>query len=114
MKKLLTIIILSFLISCSLNSNTTTKVDDKIIQEQKKINTLIKKSPEDQRSIFSELNKANLSWDIDKKQELLDEIKKMEESKKLELDEAVKKWDNEKAKSIRKEMLIFNEFNYQK
>jgi DUF438 domain-containing protein len=32
----------------------------------------------------------------------------MEESKRKELDEAVKKWDKEKAKKLRKEMSIFS------
>jgi hypothetical protein len=39
----------------------------------------------------------------------LKEIKKLEDTKRKELEELVKKWDNEKAKKLRREMSIFGE-----
>lgn len=113
MKKIYIIIALLFLASCweniQTNLNTQTKITDPKIQAENRMNMLLKIATPEQKAIFSELDKAKLSWDIQKKQEVLDEIKKMEESKKLELDEAVKSWDNKKVKAIRKEMVIYNE-----
>jgi hypothetical protein len=39
----------------------------------------------------------------------LKEIKKLEDAKRKELDDAVKKWDTKKAITLRKEMRIFSE-----
>lgn len=116
MKKIYIIITLFILASCWANTQNnvenTTKVLDPKIQAEKRTNALLKTATPEQKIIFSELDKAKTSWDIQKTQELLEEIKKMEEAKRLELDEAVKSWDNEKAKAIRKEMVIFSEVKY--
>lgn len=94
------------------NLNATSKKIDPKIQAEKRMNALLEASTEEQKAIFDELNKAEEIGDLQKIEEVKEEIRKMEEIKKQELDEAVKSWDNEKAKAIRKEMRIFSEVRY--
>ena len=63
----------------------------------------------DVKKLFEDLEKAKKSKDKQKEDELLKEIKKLEDAKRKELEDAVKKWDTEKAKQLRKEMRLFSE-----
>ncbi|MFA5917900.1 MAG: hypothetical protein WC850_06740 [Candidatus Gracilibacteria bacterium] len=131
MKKILfTILILLLLVSCGTKKQETNKTEqiltktgitnlktDITKQADQKINTEnfgakikeehLKNTSSDVRKVFEELEQAKISKDIQKENELLKEINKLRETKMKELDEAVKNGDTEKAKQLRKEMMIF-------
>jgi len=125
-KTILTILIILLLTSCSFGkkidkvNNVVVTTSSGITQSKKEIieansekrkQMYLENTSNDVKKAFEELDKAKEAKDIQKEDELLKEIKKLEDAKRKELDEAVKKWDNNKAKKLRKEMSIFSEVN---
>ncbi len=125
MKKIIfTFLITLLLTSCSLGkkvdnvAETTSSgitqskkeiIDKEAINSEKRKQVYLENTSNDVKKVFEDLEKAKKSKDIQKEQELLKEIKKLEDTKRKELEELVKKWDNEKAKKLRREMSIFGE-----
>ena len=64
---------------------------------------------EEEKTVFIELDKVQKSWDRKKEEELLIEIRKLEETKRKELEAAVKSGDTKKAVELRKYLRIFSE-----
>ena len=83
-------------------------IDKEAINSEKRKQVYLENTSNDVKKVFEDLDKAKKSKDIQKEQELLKEIKKLEDAKRKELEELVKKWDKEKAKKLRKEMSIFS------
>lgn len=122
MKKIISFLLITLLLtSCSFGKkvdNVKETTSSGITQSKKEImednsekrkQVYLENTSNDVKKAFEDLEKARDTKDIQKEQELLKEIKKLEDAKRKELDDAVKKWDNDKAKKLRKEMRIFSE-----
>ncbi|MDD2907760.1 MAG: hypothetical protein PHH98_03910 [Candidatus Gracilibacteria bacterium] len=122
MKKItiITLFSLVLLASCGTNNSVGTETtqgkkqltkEEIQVQQENRTKAFMSNASEETKKLFTELDEIKKTGDKQKEDEKIAEIKKVEESKRLELDEAVKSGDNEKAKTIRKELMIFTELN---
>jgi hypothetical protein len=104
MKKIIfTLLITLLLTSCSFGKKTDnvkettssgiTQSKKELIDanSEKRKQVYLENTSNDVKKVFEDLEKAKKSKDIQKEQELLKEIKKLEDAKRKELDDAVKK-----------------------
>lgn len=128
---LLLIILFITLLSCSKNNNdkkidtpdnVVTKsnsivpnkedvIKNKEIIDEKRKNLFLSETPVDEKKLFEDYDVAKKNNNKEKIAELKAKIDDLEKLKRKELDEAVKSWDDEKAKKIRKELRIFTVIN---